>query len=103
MMKKIYNLSNIMKKAWTLFKANFGSFAVCLRQAWIDAKAFAKALKDSLVDEEVHTWYGWKELGFEVIHESVNVFQVVVSDARTKNGTRTLSYFTKSQVKPIEA
>ena len=103
MMKKTYNLSNIMKKAWTLFKAEFGTFAMCLRQAWIDAKAFVKALRAALVDEEVHTWYGWKERGFEVIHESKAVFQVIVSDTRTKTGTRTLSYFAKSQVQPIEA
>lgn len=102
MTKRVYNLSNIMKKAWNLFKAGYGTFAKCLKQAWVDAKAFVKALKDSLVTEEVHTWYGWKELGYEVIHESVNVFQVVVSDANTKNGTRKLSYFTKSQVQPIQ-
>lgn len=92
-----------MKKAWTLFKANIGTFAECLKKAWEDAKAFVTALKNSLIDEEVHTWFGWKELGYEVIHESKNVFQVVVSDAKTKSGTRTLSYFTKSQVQPIEA
>ena len=101
-MKKTYNLSSIMKKAWTLFKANIGTFAECLKKAWADAKAFINALKDSLIEEEVHTWFGWKELGFEVIHESKNVFQIVVSDPKTKSGTRVLSYFTKSQVQPIE-
>ena len=103
MMKRTYNLSNIMKKAWTLFKANVGTFATCLKKAWEDAKAFVVALRNSLITEEVHTWYGWKELGYEVIHESKNVFQVVVSDANTKSGTRSLSYFTKSQVQPIQA
>ena len=100
---KTYNLSNIMKKAWTLFKANIGTFAECLKKAWADAKAFVQALRASLVEEEVHTWYGWKELGYEVIHESKNVFQVAVNDPKTKTGMRTLSYFTKSQVQPIEA
>ena len=102
-MKKTYNLSNIMKKAWALFRANIGTFAECLKKAWADAKAFVKALRASLVEEEVHTWYGWKELGYEVIHESKNVFQVAVNDPKTKTGMRTLSYFTKSQVQPIEA
>ena len=101
-MKRTYNLSNIMRKAWALFNANIGTFADCLKQAWADAKAYIEALKNSLVQEEVHTWYGWKELGYEVIHESKNVFQVVVSDPKTKSGKRTLSYFTRSQVQPLD-
>lgn len=96
-----YNLRNIMKKAWELFRATTKSFAECLRRAWRDAKAFAAALKNSLVDEEVHTWFGWRELGFEVIHESKNVFQIEVADPKTKKGTRILSFFAKSQVAPI--
>ena len=98
MMKRTYNLSHIMKKAWTLFNATERTFAQCLRQAWIEAKAFAKALKDAMTDEEVHTWYGWRELGYEVIHESKNIFQITVADPKTKSGTRVLSYFKKSQV-----
>ena len=103
MMNKAYNLSNIMKKAWNLFKATEKTFSECLKQAWKDAKAFINALRNSLIDEEVHTWYGWKELGYEVIHESKNVFQITVADPKTKSGTRVLSYFAKSQVQPLEA
>ena len=103
MMKKTYNLSNIMKKAWSLFKATSKTFAECLRIAWRDAKAYVNALRNSLITEEVHTWFGWKELGYEVIHESKNVFQIIVADPKTKKGTRTLSFFTKSQVQPVEA
>ena len=103
MMKRTYNLSNIMKKAWTLFNAGLDTFAGCLRKAWADAKAFIAALRNALITEEVHTWYGWKELGFEVIHESKAAFQITVSDPNTKNKTRVLSYFTESQVQPIEA
>ena len=36
-MKK-YNLSNIMKKAWELFRKGFGVFANCLRESWKIAK-----------------------------------------------------------------
>ena len=103
MMKKTYNLSNIMKKAWSLFKATSNTFAECLRIAWRDAKAYVNALRNSLITEEVHTWFGWKELGYEVIHESKNVFQITVADPNTKKGTRTLSFFTKSQVQAVEA
>ena len=102
MMRKTYNLSRIMKKAWELFRANFGGFAECLKRAWEDAKAFVNALRDNLIEEEVHTWYGWKELGYEVIHDSKNVFQITVADTKTKSGTRVLSYFTKSQVRVYE-
>ena len=102
MIKKTYNLSKIMKKAWQLFNANVGTFAECLAQSWADAKAFVEAVSSHFIEEEVHTWYGWKELGFEVIHESKNVFQITVADPRTKSGTRVLSYFTRSQVAPIE-
>ena len=101
MIKRTYNLSNIMKKAWTLFNAGLDTFAGCLKKAWADAKAFITALRNALITEEVHTWYGWKELGFEVIHESKAAFQITVSDPKTKNKTRVLSYFTESQVQPI--
>ena len=101
MTKRTYNLSNIMKKAWKLFNSNANTFAECLTQAWADAKAFADAVSKNFIEEEVHTWYGWKELGYEVIHESKAVFQITVSDTRTKSGTRVLSYFTKSQVQHI--
>lgn len=100
---KTYNKANIMSKAWSLFKATTKTFADCLRQAWADAKAYVKAIKENLIEEEVHTWFGWKELGYEVIHESKNVFQITVADPKTKSGTRVLSFFTKSQVQPMEA
>lgn len=102
MMNKTYNLSNIMKKAWQLFKATGKTFSECLKQAWADAKAFVNAIRSHFIEEEVHTWYGWKALGYEVIHESKTVFQITVADPKTKTGTRVLSYFTKSQVQPIE-
>ena len=101
-MTKTYNLSVIMKKAWALFNATEKDFGECLRQAWADARAFVEAVATNLITEEVHTWYGWKELGFEVIHESKNVFQITVADPKTKSGTRVLSYFTRSQVQPVD-
>ena len=101
MVKTTYNLSSIMKKAWQLFNADMGTFSECLVKAWEDAKAFVNAVSSHFISEEVHTWYGWKELGYEVIHESKNVFQITVSDPKTKSGKRVLSYFTKSQVEYV--
>ena len=102
MTKKTYNLSQIMNKAWQLFNATSDTFAVCLKKAWADAKAFVDAIRNNFITEEVHTWFGWHELGYEVIHESKNVFQITVNDPKTKSGKRVLSYFTRSQVQLIE-
>ena len=51
----------------------------------------------------VHCVWTLKELGYEVIHESKALYQVVISDPSTKSGTRKTSYFGFSQVRPIEA
>lgn len=100
-MKK-YNLSSIMKKAWELVKKYGYTMSVALKKAWSNAKAIIKAVTSSNTNEECHTWYGWKMLGYEVIHESRALFQVTVSDEKTASGYRTLSYFGKSQVNPIQ-
>lgn len=102
MTKKTYNFSQIMNKAWQLFNATSDTFAECLKKAWADAKAFVDAIRNNFITEEVHTWFGWHELGYEVIHESKNVFQITVNDPKTKSGKRVLSYFTRSQVQLIE-
>lgn len=98
-MKRKYNLSNIMKKAWELFNADLGTFSECLKQAWEDAKKFVEAAKD--IAEEIHTWFGWRMLNKEVIHESKALFQIKVADAKTKNHTKILSYFGVSQVQDL--
>ena len=55
------------------------------------------------ISEETHTWYGWKQLGYEVIHESKALYQAVLADPATKSGTRRTSYFGLSQMQPIGA
>lgn len=94
-----YNKREIMTKAWEFFRAKMGSFSTCLKVAWNNAKLIFKALINE--KEECHTWYGWKLLGYEVIHESIAVAKVRVVDSKTKDKTRMLSYFGKSQVEPI--
>lgn len=93
------NKSSIMTNAWKMVKEFGISMSEALKKAWANAKAIANAL--ATVNEECHTWYAWKMLGMEVIHESKCLFQVVVADLGTKSGTRVLSYFGKSQVAPI--
>ena len=68
-MKK-YNLSSIMKAAWGFFRKGVASFSVALRMAWANAKTHNVAKDVAAISEETHTWYGWKQLGYEVIHES---------------------------------
>ena len=101
-MKK-YDRSSIMKAAWGIFRKGVASFSVALRMAWANAKTSNAAKDVAGITEETHTWYGWKELGYEVRHESKALYQVVVSDPATKSGTRKTSYFGLSQVQPISA
>lgn len=39
MKKAIYNKSNIMKRAWELYRTTTDIFADCLKRAWEEAKA----------------------------------------------------------------
>lgn len=100
---KQYNHRSIMHTAWKLFRKGVETFAAALRMAWANAKAAAKAKAAAEVTEETHTWAGWKELGFEVIHESKSLYRATLADPATKSGTRITCYFGKSQVQPIPA
>ncbi len=100
---KQYNLKSIMRSAWRIFRNGIGSFASALRMAWANAKAHNQAKADAGITEPSHTWYGWRELGFEVIHESKSLYRVIVFDPTTKSGTRTVCYFGASQVRELEA
>ncbi len=99
-MKK-YNLSSIMKSAWRMFRKGVGSFAVALRMAWANAKTHNAAKAEAGITEETHTWAGWRDLGYEVIHESKCLYRAILTDPATRSGTRTTCYFGASQVQPI--
>ena len=101
-MKK-YNLSSIMSAAWKIFRKGVESFAKALRMAWANAKARNAAKDAAGISEEVHSWSGWKHLGYEVAHGSKALFKATTNDPATKSGTRKTSYFGLSQVQPIEA
>lgn len=106
-----YNLSKLMKKAWSLFrtaakKASI-TFAEALRRAWVwlkvqnTNKATVEATAAALgIEEEYHTWAGWQALGRMVIHTSEARFKVEVADPTTKKGTRIQSYFIYDQTQP---
>ena len=113
-MKRTYNLSKIMKTAWAIFKKAVKSpitFAEALHRAWLSAKAepinaerIENAKAAAGITETTNTWYGWKTLGYEVIHGSKAVFQVKVDTPEKGDGkTFVKSFFTASQVAHIEA
>lgn len=101
-MKK-FNLSSIMSAAWRIFRKAEISFADALRMAWANARAYNAAKAEAGTEEVTHTWSGWKNLGYEVIHESKALFKAVLLDPTTKKGTRITAYFGESQVQPLEA
>lgn len=107
-----YNLSKLMKKAWSLYRKAMRkagtTFGEALKAAWVwirvqtanaaKVEAAAAALG---VEEEYHTWAGWQALGRRVIHTSEAIFKVEVADPTTKKGTRIQSYFTYDQTQPM--
>lgn len=99
-MKK-YDMSGIMSAAWRIFRKGVQSFAVALRMAWANVKAHNAAKVAAGISEETHTWAGWRDLGYEVIHESKALYKAILSDPATKNGTRVTCYFGASQVRPV--
>ena len=98
-----YHLSSIMRAAWRFFRKGAASFSMALRMAWANEKARYSAQEAAGIAEETHTWAGWKQLGYEVRHESKAMFQTTITDPATKSGTRRASYFGRSQVQPVMA
>ena len=80
-MKK-YNLSEIMHKAWKLYRKGVSSFAEALHRAWNSAKAapvnaqrIEEAQQAAGITEPVNTWAGWKAAGYMVEHGAKALFQ----------------------------
>lgn len=109
-MKK-YDLSKLMKQAWTLYRKLQLSFSECLHRAWISAKArpinenrIAKAKAAAGIIEETATWSDWKKNGYEVRHGSKALFNVsLIWGSKGDGKTYTASFFGASQVEPITA
>lgn len=91
-----YNKGAIMRKAHKFFAdGRMGTFSECLRKAWENAKEYKRLSEE--VGEEVHTWYGWTQLGREVIHEEHNVGQAEMWETLKKKVRTVKSYFTYKQ------
>ena len=79
-MKK-YNLSEIMHKAWKLYRKGVSNFAEALHRAWNSAKAapinaqrIEEAQNAAGITEPVNTWAGWKAAGYMVEHGAKALF-----------------------------
>ena len=104
-----YNLHNIMHNAWSYFRKYDISFAEALHRAWQKVKC--SPINENLiqiakmvagVSEEVNTWSGWYDLGYEVIHGSKRLFQVELIHASKGDGVMyKASFFGRSQVVPV--
>lgn len=97
----MFNLSSIMRSAWKFVRKLSISISAALRMAWHNAKQAATAKEAAAITEETHSWSGWKNMGYEVIHESKALFKALTVDPTTKSGTRVVAYFGISQVQPI--
>lgn len=104
-----FNLSEIMKKAWRIFRKYGLSFGECLHRAWISAKAagineerIQMAKNAAGIAEECNTWAGWKALGYEVIHGSNALFGAdLIYGEKGDNAIYKARFFGASQVQAI--
>ena len=105
-----YNLRKIMLKAWKTFRKTKGiSFAEALHRAWLSAKAEEineKRIQQSKaaagIAEEVNTWAGWKQKGFEVLHGTKALFNCsLIWGSKGDGATYKASFFVASQVHTV--
>lgn len=104
-----YNLRNIMLRAWKVYRKGGLTFSESLHRAWISEKAIdvnAKTVEDTKtaagITEEVKTWAGWKEAGFEVIHGMKALFGCnLIWGSKGDGATYKARFFGRSQVQPL--
>lgn len=105
----MYNLSEIMTRAWKNYRKGGMTFAEALHRAWLSAKAAPineQRIEDAKtaagITEQVETWAGWKHLGYEVIHGSNALFSCsLIYGSKGDGATYKASFFGVTQVQPI--
>ena len=101
-----FNLSEIMTRAWVIFRKEAVSFGEALHRSWLSTKAEpinAKRIEEAQaaagIREECKTWYGWKEAGREVIHGSKALFGCdLIYGSKGDGATYKARFFGRSQV-----
>jgi hypothetical protein len=105
-----YDLSKIMLRAWRLYRKTEGlTFGEALHRSWICAKAepvnaerIEAAKQAAGIAEEVKTWSGWKETGFEVIHGSKALFGCdLIHGSKGDGAMYKARFFGASQVQAV--
>ena len=104
-----YNLRAIMLRAWKNFRKGGMTFGEALHRAWLSEKAQdvnqqrVEAAKEATgILEEVNTWYGWKLLGFEVIHGMKALFGVdLIHGSKGDGAIYKARFFGASQVQAM--
>ena len=103
----MYDLSHIMTTAWKNHRKQDLIFSEALHRAWLSEKAMpinadriASAKAAAGVTEEVNTWAGWRDAGYEVIHGSKALFgATLIRGSRGDGATYKASFFGASQVR----
>lgn len=104
-----YDKRQIMHTAWNIFRKTEETFAECLHRAWNAAKAIPvneqriiEAKTAAGITEDTETWYGWKKLGYEVVHGSKALFGADLIYASKGDGQiYKARFFGRSQVAEI--
>ena len=106
----MYDLSRIMLRAWRIYRKEEGlSFGEALHRSWISAKAepvnaerVQAAKEQAGIVEEVKTWSGWKEAGFEVRHGSKALFGCdLIHGSKGDGAIYKARFFGASQVQAV--
>jgi len=104
-----WNLRKIMLRAWALYRKGNISFPEALHRAWLTEKAEpvnSRRVEDAKaaagITEDVKTWSGWKDAGYEVIHGSKALFGVaLIWGSRGDGAVYDARFFGASQVQAI--
>ena len=105
----MYNLREIMIRAWANFRKGGITFGEALHRSWLSAKAASvnaaiieEAKAEAGIEEECRTWSDWKKLGFEVIHGSKALFGCdLIYGAKGDGAIYKARFFGLSQVQAV--
>lgn len=105
----MYNLREIMIRAWANFRKGGITFGEALHRSWLSEKAapvnaaiIEEAKAEAGIEEECRTWSDWKKLGFEVIHGSKALFGCdLIYGAKGDGAIYKARFFGLSQVQAV--